>query len=89
MKKQTATTSAIPEDVADSLRRAYEALEEIVQVAQQHVDDQLAQAITSQDVDEQQRLDNAAPQRWLDEGRHSLQAGMMFLSRAIQQPITF
>jgi len=82
-------TSLIPADVADAVRCALEALQTLVQTAQTHIEDQYAQAIDLGLIDEQQRLESAKPQQWLDQSKQSLQAGMMFLDRALQQPTSF
>lgn len=38
---------------------------------------------------EQLRLDRADPQRWLNWGRDSMQANLMYLTRAVAQPTSF
>ena len=79
----------VPADVAVAVRVALDALQTLMKTAQTHIDDQYAQAIELGGLDEQQRLEDAQPQQWLDQSKQSLQAGMMFLDRALQQPTTF
>ena len=38
---------------------------------------------------EQQRLDLAEPERWLNWGRDAMQANLMYLTRAVAQPTSF
>lgn len=89
MTNQNAPSPSIPEDLADIIRRANALLAQAVQMTQDHVDDQVAQAMSEGDTDEQERLGSADPHRWLEQGKHSLQAGLMFLNRAIHQPTSF
>jgi hypothetical protein len=85
----TVATTLVSADLAVAVRCAIDALQTLMQTAQTHIDEQYAQAIELGSIDEQQRLESAEPQQWLDQSRKSLQAGMMFLDRALQQPTTF
>lgn len=89
MTSHSTPSTSIPDDLADIVRRVNALLSQAVQMAQDHIDDQVAQAISAQDIDEQERLGSADPHRWLEQGKHSLQAGLMFLNRAIHQPTSF
>ena len=58
----------------------------LVSLVENHIHLQLAD---SGDVDAQERFAVADPERWLENARNSLQAGFMFLERAVQQPARF
>lgn len=64
-------------------------LRELLQRIELHIDDQHQHAQACQDVDEMQRLADADPYRWLADAKHALQAGMMYLDRALAQPAGF
>lgn len=89
MTNHNASSPTVPEDLADIVRRANALLAQAVQMTQDHIDDQVAQAQSAQDMEEQERLGSADPHRWLEQGKHALQTGLMFLSRAIHQPTSF
>jgi len=88
MTQHNGHTALVPAELAEAIRHATDALAELVNHAQTHIEGQMVEA-HSLGIDEQLRLSQSSPQSWLDQGKHSLQAGMMFLVRALQQPTTF
>ena len=89
MQRSNDTESIDSADLSDDIRRARSQLRELMDKVQCYVDNQHVHALTTNDIDEQQRLVDANPQRWLDEARHSLQAGLMFIDRTVSQPTSF
>ena len=61
----------------------------LVSLVENHIHLQVADLADSGDVDAQERFAVADPERWLENARNSLQAGVMFLERAVQQPARF
>ena len=51
-----------------------------------HITDQRNNDI---DQNEEDRLDEAEPEKWAFEGKNELKKGLMFLTRAVAQPTTF
>jgi hypothetical protein len=76
-------------DLISKVRAKGAELRELLKQIELHVDDQHLHAKACGDVDEMQRLQDADPYRWHDEARRSLQAGLMFLVRAAEQPKAF
>lgn len=81
-----ATTVANLALTAEDLRSD---LRELLQRIELHVDDQHQHAKACEDVDEMQRLADADPYRWLADAKQALQAGMMYVDRALSQPAGF
>lgn len=61
-------------------------LQELCEDIEKHLDTQRNSAFMGQGVDEIERLDHAEPTTWLFEGKHTLQVGLMKLTRSIAQP---
>lgn len=77
------------DQIRERTRELANQLNELMQYAQTHVEEQHAHAQGCRDIDEMQRLTDADPFRWLDDARRSLQQGLMFLDRAMAQPRDF
>ena len=93
MKMQSRVTADPPSqtvaDLSEVARSKAAELRELLKLIELHIDDQHQHARAVADVDEMGRLVDADPYRWLADAKHSLQAGMMFVERAIAQPISF
>ncbi|HDS0948116.1 TPA: hypothetical protein QDZ34_004314 [Stenotrophomonas maltophilia] len=61
----------------------------LVSLVENRIHLQMADLADSGDVDAQERYALADPERWLENARNSLQAGVMFLERAVSQPTRF
>lgn len=72
-----------------SVRARSNDLAELLKEIELHIDAQHQHAKATADVDEMQRLQLADPYRWMADAKHSLQAGMMFVDRAISQQTAF
>lgn len=79
----------VDSSLIDAVRAKAAELEQLVMTVESHIRDQYVHAEGTRDLNEQQRLESARPFRWLDDARHNLQAGVMFLERAVTQPTTF
>lgn len=79
----------VDSNLIEAVRAKAAELEQLVLTVESHIRDQHVHAEGMRDLTEQERLDTARPFRWLDDARHNLQAGVMFLERAIHQPTTF
>lgn len=73
----------------DAVRARSGELAELLKEIELRIDAQHQHAKATADVDEMQRLQLADPYRWLADAKHSLQAGMMFLARSVEQPTAF
>lgn len=63
-------------------------LRELLDEIELHVTEQYDHARATADLDEMQRLTDAAPFEWLKQAKLSLSAGLMFAKRAVEQPVT-
>lgn len=54
-----------------------------------HVGNQTREALNSGNKDEEQRIDEAQPHRWIAMARADFQTGVMKLVRSVAQPTTF
>lgn len=84
-----ASTASAASELARDIKGMGAALREMLARIEAHVEEQHIHAQATQDVEEMQRLDDAAPLRWFEDARRSLQAGMMFAVRAVEQPAEF
>lgn len=71
----------------NEIKQQGEVLEKLVAKVSQHAVAQAKRA--SHRSDEEERLVNAQPQRWISIARTDLQTGLMALTRAVAQPTTF
>ena len=63
--------------------------EVLINQLEQHVSKQFDGARAAGNAEELTRLIGADPHRWLTEGKHSLQVGLMELTRSVAQPQFF
>ncbi len=80
---------SVPPVLLAEVRASAAKLREVLKLIELHIDDQHAHAQGTGDIDEMERLTEADPYRWLADAKHSLQAGVMFMERAVEQPTTF
>lgn len=99
MHSTNAVATALPAtfdlDVSDGerffevLRSKSTELRWLLRQVETHIDEQHQQAKAVHDIEEMQRLEDADPYRWFADAKHSLQAGFMFLERAVTQSTAF
>ncbi|WP_251044653.1 MULTISPECIES: AlpA family phage regulatory protein [unclassified Lysobacter] len=97
--KATADATVLPAvcdlDISDGerffelLRSKSTELGWLLRQVETHIDEQHQRAKAARDIDEMQRLEDADPYRWFADAKHSLQAGLMFLERAVTQSTAF
>lgn len=88
MFKDQATAASAAESIA-GIASASTMLNELLLSIEHSLQLQLADLASSMDVEAQDRFTKADPERWLENARHNLQSGLMFLERAVQQPTRF
>ena len=76
-------------DFERALRAKAGELSELLKLAELDIDEQHQCAVASGNLDEMERLQDADPYRWLADAKHSMQAGIMFLRRAVTQKESF
>lgn len=76
-------------DIMNRLKAIGETIREALAAVDQHIADQENHAISTADIDEQQRLETAQPVRWLEDAQTALSQGIMFAVRAVAQPTSF
>lgn len=82
----------LPEPEVDfiaAIRAKGSELRELLNDIESHLNQQHEHARSTLDVDDMQRLQDASPYDWLAQAKHSLQSGLMFAERAVDQPVTF
>lgn len=75
--------------LAVKIKLKAEELRELLALAESCIDDQHQHAQATEDFEEMDRLQKADPYRWHAAAVQSLQAGIMFLIRAVEQPTGF
>lgn len=81
--------SQVEIDLMNQIKEQGAALKNLIDNVQIHVSVQYGCVDPIHECNELQRLNNANPLRWLADANHSLQVGLMELTRAVAQPTTF
>ncbi|HEN9526050.1 TPA: DUF7681 family protein [Acinetobacter baumannii] len=76
-------------DLINEIKAHGEALEVLTQKVRDHVGNQYQTAFDNNDQEEDKRLTQAQPDRWLNIGITNLQQGLMALTRTVAQSTNF
>jgi len=77
------------QELISELTRAAGQLKELMKRVELLVDEQHEHARATGDVQEMERLHEAAPYKWCADAKRSMQMGIMFAVRAVVQPTEF
>lgn len=76
-------------DLMNRIKEHAEATKQLTLEVRRHLQKQAQAAVTSNDIDEQDRIFDANPEVFHHEGTMKLQTGFMLLTRAVAQPTSF